>query len=501
MTIRNFSIRMLGLLFMSTLLIYCSSDDDNTNDDPMDDQAGDDSDDGPTAEEILAADRQTSLDILTGGDLITWKIATAIFETAAGEQIDISDNFNIRDDEFTFSGSDLEWRPGNDVNTDAASAAQTQADYYRGPQTSEVAFEENSGTILTALGGRFTVTIEEDGAVGAVLRPEAKASGDLILELSPKTADDYASAPASGLVFEFETNLLAPGYMGDTNGGLIGSYSNNSLFIAHRDDTQGTSEGNPERILKYNLTDGTQTESLFYQSDFVTKRLNIIDNQIVAFGGQFVNTYDLSLGGGSQSTFSHEIGLTRFGFAVQDDEAFVVGGDLFTTPPPNADIRRYNYLTNELEVLASLPVPLYHAAAEILNDKLYIFGGRQAFSSDDAESTCYIYDLSSGSTSNFNLPEAAYNTFAARVENLIYVAYETRTEAGEPGAFDDDRGINFGVYNTLDNSFTVVSDNLDDADEPSTIHAITIFNGRLYVIYGNTVDDGDTVSVYSAPIQ
>lgn len=488
--------RLLGLLFMSSLLVYCSSDDDNSTD-PTDDM-GDTSDDGPTDEEILAAARTASLEILNGGDEITWKIASAFLETAGGN-IELTGNFNIRDDEFSFSGSDLIWRPGNDVNTDATTSAESQADYYRGPEASAISFQDGSSAELTALDGRLSITVVDDGNISAVLRPEAKADGDLLLDLTPKTAADYAAPPESGLNFEFETDLLAPGYMGDGNGGLIGSYSDNSLFLVHRDDTQSDGTANPERILKYNLTDGTQTENLFFQSDFVTKRLNIIDNQLIAFGGQFVNTYDTNLGADPDSSFNHGLFLTRFGLAVQDDNAFVVGTDF--SVEANSNVTRFNYLTDELEVLGALPVARFHAGTELVNNKLYVFGGRVSFSGDTAESESYIYDIDSGASSSFNLPEAAFNTYAARVENLIYVAYETRSEAGDPGTFDDDRSINFGVYNTLDDSFVTLSDNLDDADERSSVHAITIFNGRIYVVYGNPVDSPDTISIFSAPIE
>lgn len=499
MTLRNYPLRVLGLLLLSSLFVYCSSDDDNTTN-PTDDDMGETTDDGPSAEEILAAERQVSLDILTGGDLITWKIAQAFLETATGDQIELTGNFNIRDDEFSFSGTQLIWRPGNDVNTSATTASESLADYYLGPETSTISFVEESSTELIALDGRLSITVVSEGNLTAVLESDSRfAAGDLILDLSPKTATDYVAPPATGLAFEFESDLLAPGYMGDGNGGLIGSYSDNSLFLVHRDDTQATSEGSPERILKYNLTDGTQTENLYYQSDFVTKRLNIIDNQLIAFGGQNVNTYDSDFAS-TPITFNHGLLLTRFGLAVQDDFAFVVGSDFTTAEPLNSAITRFNYLTNELEVLGELPVPRFHAGTELVNNKIYIFGGRNSFVNDIADSDAYIYDIETGSIDTFNLPEAAHNTYAARVENLIYVAYETRIEIGEPGTFDDNRNINFGVYNTLDGSFTVVSDNLDDTDDSSTVHAITIFNGRLYVIYGNPTEDADNVSVYSAAI-
>jgi len=286
--------------------------------------------------------------------------------------------------------------------------------------------------------------------------------------------------------------------MGDGNGGLIGSYSENSLFLVHRDDTQSDGTANPERILKYNFSDGTQTENLFFQSDFVTKRLNIIDNQLIAFGGQYANTYDIALGAAPESSFNHGLFLTRFGLAVQDDNAFIIGTDFSTTA--NSNITRYNYLTDALDVLGTLPVARFHAGTELINNKIYIFGGRDDFSGDLAFTESFIYDLETGSTSSFDIPEAAYNTYASKVENLIYVAYETRVEAGEPGAFDDDRNINFGVYDTLDNSFTVLTDNLDDSDDRSTIHAITIFNGKLYVVYGNPITDPNNVMIYSTPL-
>ncbi|MDC7998802.1 hypothetical protein [Gilvibacter sediminis] len=497
MIFKSYSIRILVLLFAGVLFVGCSSDDDN-QDDPTDDTTGGTDDDGGSTDDDLEVARQASLDVLNGGDTITWKIATAFLETASGN-LELTGNFNIEDDEFIFSGTNLEWRPANDVRTDATTADETLRDYYRSPIETSITFEPESSSELTALDGRISFSIADDGSLSAVIRPLPKGDGDLLLTLTQKTEADYAAPPAAGLNFTFDVTLLAPGYMGDGNGGLIGSYSENSLFLVHRDDTQSDGTSNPERILKYNFTDGTQTENLFFQSDFVTKRLNIIDDQLIAFGGQFANTYDIALGADPVSSFNHGLVLTRFGLAVQDDNAFIVGTDFTATA--NSNVTRYNYLTDALEVLGTLPAARFHAGTELINNKLYVFGGRDDFSGEIAFTESFIYDVDTGGTSTFDLPEPAFNTYAARVENLIYVAYETRVEAGEPGTFDDDRNINFGVYDTLDGSFTVLADNLEDSDERSTIHAITIFNGKLYVVYGNPITDENDVQIYSAPIE
>ena len=97
------------------------------------------------------------------------------------------------------------------------------------------------------------------------------------------------------------------------------------------------------------------------------------------------------------------------------------------------------------------------------------------------------------------MPDAPYLSYASKNEHLIYVGYETRIDDGNGDVNQFNREINFGVYNTLDDSFTTIQHNLDDSGQFEIISAITVFNDKLYVIYGDLTNT-TAISIYSAPI-
>ncbi|MGJ8666649.1 MAG: hypothetical protein ACSHW7_09805 [Patiriisocius sp.] len=457
----------------------------------------------------IDAIQANSIEILTGGDAKTWKISSAQLD-ANGTILDLSSNFNITDDEFIFSGTVengmLNWRPGHAVNLEGTTNQETLLDYYLGPISSSVTFYTDSGTSLTTLDGAFTFDVVDANTITGVLTTSGRqASGDLSITLTQKMQADYASIPANGLDFSLVTSFTTENsnILGaEIATGFIGSYSENSFYIITRDDSQITIPGDPgpEQILKFNIDTNTFEENLFYQDQYVTKRLNIINNELVVFGGQFANTYPLNPNGDPTSIFQHDLALTRFGFSVQNDLAYITGGDTAQNDLANK-IRSYNYITNEIQEIAILPVTRFRSDNEVVNDKLYIFGGRNGFNIGNPipEKESYILNILTGEITSFDMPDDPYSSNASRNEHLIYVGYETRTDNGSDDDDSFDKTINFGVYNTLDDSFTVLAHNLDDSAEFTTIEAMTVFNGNLYVIYGDTSNPA-TVSIFSAPI-
>ncbi len=456
----------------------------------------------------IDAIQANSIEILTGGNAKTWKISSAQLD-ANGTILDLSSNFNITDDEFIFSGTVengmLNWRPGHAVNLEGTTNQETLLDYYLGPIDSSVTFNTDSGTSLTTLDGEFTFDVVDANTITGLLTTSGRqASGDLSITLTQKTQEDYASIPSAGLDFSLVTTNQAGNIFGETTAGMIGSYSDNSLYLVSRGTNPNSGIDGGEEILKYDLNTGTWTSNFYEQDQYITKRLNIINNELIVFGGHIVSTYPLNPSGPPSSEFLHNIGLTRFGFAVQGDYGYVTGNDAnFETNLP-AVIRKYNYLNNELIEISTLPKSRVYAGAEIINNNLFIFGGRDEFSGsltyDELDTECFILDLTTGNFTSFNMPQPATMSFAARVENLIYVGYETRSDDDGDNIYtDDDRSIHFAIYNTLDDTFTEINHNLDDSDMQSSIHAITIFNGKLYVIYGDS-SNPETASIFSAPI-
>jgi len=478
---------ILSLMCISVLIMSCKKDDPGSTDD-TDDTA-----------QMLEEAREASNLILTDGDTKTWKIVSAVLENNTGT-IDISDSYNIKDDEFIFSGDldagNLEWRQGYKVNSEGATQQQTFLDYYVSPENYTYSFLEDSSDELSSVNGAFLFNIVDDNTILAVLSFDGRSQAGEILtmEMNQKTADDYLSAPSSSLNFVEE-------FVYESNGvsccspGMIGSYTENSFYVVTREDDLVDGNGvPPERIVKFDISSGSVTENLYFQQDFVSKQLHIIDDQLIVIGAQFVNTYNLDLNGDPQ-TVSHGKSISRYGMAVQDDIAYLIGGDLNDDPmgnPIDADkIFGWNLDTQTLSNVATMPASRFGARGTIINNKLYVFGGSEDFYSQPAFNTIFVHDLGTGDINTLNLPYEPNFTYVDKRENLIYVAGQIREE--DPLNFD----LRLGVFDTLTGTYTDIVHNLDDSDDNSTIYGMTTFNDKMYVLYGNGETMGANFSEWS----
>ena len=146
----------LGLLCLSLLIVSCKEDDSGPTDDTDD-----------TVSELQEA-REASNLILTNGETKTWKIVSAILENSSGT-LDLTGNYNIRDDEFIFSGDldagNLEWRQGYKVNPEGTTLQETYLDYYVSPENYPYSFLEDSSDELTSVNGAFLFTIVNDNTI------------------------------------------------------------------------------------------------------------------------------------------------------------------------------------------------------------------------------------------------------------------------------------------------------------------------------------------------
>ena len=461
------TIKTTILLFATTLFIIgCSSDDNNNSGNPPDD----------TTNELIEA---LIADVTGGGETI-WKIDTAILTNSNVTDLDVSDAFNITDDEFIFkTGTNtifLEYKQGNSFNEDATENSDFLLDYYRSAENSSLSITDIETKTFADSNKSFTYN--SDTNMTAELAIEGAT---LSIEMSPKTNADFASPPSGGLTFTeaftFESNAVFC-----CSPGMIGSYSDNSFFIVTREDGLNEGNGSPERIIKFNLNDNTSEEKLFFQTDFVSKQLHIQNNKLIALGGQNVNTYNLDLSG-EPTSISHGKTLTRHGVSVQDDDMYIVGGDLNNNE--SNKIFKWNIITETITEVATLPEPRVGARATIVDSKLYIAGGSEEFLSNPAKNTLYAYDIENDSFETYMIPQELNYTFVDRYENLVYVAGRIDSEDGT------NRDLLLGVFNTTDNTFQEITTNLDDSDEFSTIHGMCIFNNKIYVIYGASgIDNG-----------
>jgi len=485
-------------LFASAIMVTgCSGDEDNSTDDTS--QTDDDA-------TTLETEQIETTETLAGATGKVWHISNAILTNTSGT-IDISENFNVVDDEFIFTPSasstagSLEWRPGNAIGVEGASNQETLLDFYTAPSSFIFSFEEESSTNLISIDGRFVFTLIDDNTISGMLTFESgrSSSGETIeMSLTPKTESDYRT-PAASLsfseVFTFGSNNIYT-----SSPGMVGSYSDNSFFIATREDAFFDGTTRPERIIKYDFDTNTSTEYLYFHQDFVSKQLKIIDNELIVFGGQFVNTYDLNLSG-DPITQTHGLTLSRFGYAVSGEDSYVVGGSILDNTLSN-QIHKWD--GNSLSLFTVMPETRSSARAEIINDKLYVFGGELDFVTLPGQDTIYVIDILTGDLIETpTLPSPVDFTFTSVYENLIYVSGQIKIDDGAGGIADSNNF--FGVFNTLDNTFTEIPTNLDDSGINQTINSMAIFNGKVYVLYGmpQEVAEGELQqwSVMSASIE
>ncbi len=468
---------ILSSITISMLLFSCGSDDSVIIDEE-------------DPQTILEEQQAVTTEELTDGNEKTWKINSGILRNEFGT-FDISENFNVVDDEFIFkSDGTLIWRPGNDINLDGASVEETFIDFYRSPISSQFTYDENSSSNLSALNGSFSFTVEDDETITGILifQGRSSSSSELNIILSNKAPEDYPQVPNSGLNFTEAFTFESDGISGYAPG-MIGSNSDNSLFIVTREDGLNNGTTSPERIIKYNFNSGTLEENLYFNSDFVSKQLHIINNQLVVIGGQFVNTYNLDFSGATITT-THGLAITRFGMAVTENDAYIIGGDLDinNTGIIEAEkIYKWDILNESLSFVTDLPEDRFGARGTIVNDKLYVFGGATEFPPNSSNNTIYIYDLINGAITTESMNTNAEFTYVDKFQNLIFIA-------GNKRLIQNDLFIGYettlAVYDTENNTYTDISHNLDLSDINTTIWGLSIFNNKLYVISGNGENTG-----------
>lgn len=472
------------LLVAVFTFISCGSDDESedmvetTDDEVM-------TDDGEAGMAALIIAQEMTTEFLTGGDAKVWRISDAQLNNSTGT-IDISDNFNVVDDEFVFSGTssdgELEWRQGNAIGVDGATSEETLLDFYKSPVVSSFSFDVDSSTNLSGLDGELIFEVVDENTITGVLTfNEGRSAGETMdFSLTTKMPGDYAAPPSNGLSFSESAVFNAYGnFSQESNVGLVGSYSDNSLFIAYRDDCDVNNERSV--VLKYDVDNNSFVENRTEISDFFTRKVNVVNNELVLTGGTKIYTYDLDLQN-EPSIIEHNAGnLSRFSTAVTGNNVYVVGGDL---DEPADKLRKINSNSGALDIVASLPSPKVHAGSEIVNDKLYIFSGRGAFFENSSVTTeSFIYDLGTGDFLTFNTPVPLSNSFASRFENLIYVVGDIQTDIDGDGTTDD-YTVWAGVYDIQTGELEEIEHNLDDSDQFSFVQTMTVFNNKMYVIYG-----------------
>jgi hypothetical protein len=444
---------------------------------------------------MAGRDAITIQDGLTGGSANSkrWVVETATLKPASNSNaIDITNLANVQDDEFVFQTAGgqrklkLEWKLRNDIKAEATSGKEALLDFYRSPRSNELTIQDNGE--ISSDDSNLKISWVSENKVRVQL---SKGTTELAMELTPENMAN--STMTSSLQFNKISEISGVGM--EQAAGFTGSMASNSLYIAYKSLEEG---GNfPERVLRFDLASKAFQEVMdFVHPDFVTKELHIINDELKVVGAQFVNTYSLDLEQPPTSV-PHGLKLTRYGSTVVDNEVYLFGGDL--NGLNGNKIYRHDQATGQLTEVGILPEPRYWAHGEMVDGKLFVFGGRQSFTTEQAEDDIFAWDAATGATNTYKLPESYHRTFAARKDHRIFVAGQQNvppdTVDGQP-VFPTKTA--FGYFDTRDNTFHSLSSSLAGTSA-SSVYGLTIVEDHIYVLYGNPKQQ--IFSVYEASLE
>ena len=448
----------------------------------------------PVAEETLSEQREISINLICSDIAKTWRISQAKL-VHNNFEIDITENYNVKDDEFIFSRefgeTSLLWKRRYGINRQATTYEETLSQKYAHPVPSGFSFQEDSASEVVANSLDLRFTINSDETITASFGNST--SGLFNFTLVEKTEGDYITPPSSlsfSNAFSFETDLIgAPG--------MLGSYADNSLLITLREDRLAITPGqSPERIIKINLDDATVSDFIYHQPGFASRQCIIIDNEVIVVGGTRVNVYDrLNL---VNEPMSHDFPIgtaySRFGTAVQENNIFLIGGALgndLEAENNRKKILKFDLTTKLLEDFTTLPIPKSGARSAIVDDHLYVFGGSETLFGSTPTKTIYKVNLSDASvTETLEMNTDIDFTFVDQDAHLIYVA-GSKLQRDSSGAIIG-RTATIGVLNTETNLYEEIPTDLTNASGFETIHQMCIINNKMYIIYGD--EDTDTAT-------
>ncbi|WP_462249943.1 Kelch repeat-containing protein [Ekhidna sp.] len=272
---------------------------------------------------------------------------------------------------------------------------------------------------------------------------------------------------------------------------MVSLSDNNSIYFAYRNDLR------EEALVKFDPTSKELIENTFDNSDFTSKQLVVVDNELFVFGGRYLNIYDLDLMGTPRS-MAHGIATIWFGSAYDGEDIYIIGGEtsLAGEDVDASQIFKWDFENETLVPFSNLPEPRFGARSVISDGFIYVFGG---FDISDFENKNTVYKISIDNPEDieeFNNIPASQFTFVRRVKNLIYLG-------GTSGIDDSDELVStIGIFNTIDNSYTALSSNLILQGVENFITQMTILNDKMYVIGKRTFSDsGVEYTIYEAPLK
>ncbi|WP_299433681.1 hypothetical protein [uncultured Aquimarina sp.] len=459
-------------LTLIVLMISCGSDDDAN----------------PTNE---TGDINTTIEILTSNSQKPWRIETAIITTPGKSgSLDVSDEYNIKDDVFIFSNeikdnpnvtnenASVIWKQREAVNWNATSLEDIYMDKYEDELVLGIEIPEGNPNTFSGFNGLSDFIVTDNSITGKI---EVATGVFLEITLSPVLETDLPIIPES-LIFKEVAEYTLSNLPGVANTlGFTGSNANNKLYISRRGEvfTEGC-EFREEDIISFDIDTKEFDINISCQpSGFATKELEIINNRLVSVSSNSINVYDTDMLE-SPTIYEHDPSFSRHGTATIGDDIFIVGS-LFEGVSDK--LYKFNTLTNQFSEVTSMPKEKLWADGEILDNKLYIFGGQDnLFDNIIGSDDILIYDLYTNEWDNLTMTKLVNDTFTGRYQNLICVGGSIWVDNNDDGQIDELNGF-LGVFNTQDNSFEEVDFELD-TPVFGGFRQLTVVRNKLYVITG-----------------
>ena len=441
--------------------------------------------------DTINVQREENIAIICSSTSKTWAISQATLNTGSS-QLDITNNYNVKDDEFIFTRSGetgtFEWKKRYDINLQATNMQETLSQRYTTSYSSDFVYAAESATSILTNSLELSFTLNDDSTLTATFTyGQATLQLTLVKKIysmltQPPMMLDFTNA------FIIETDLIgAPG--------MIGSFADHSVLISIREDRLANTPGqSPERIIKLNLNDNSVSDYLYQQPGFASRPCLVVGDQVFVVGGIKTNVYDRLDLNAAPTSLEYPQGtvFSRHGTAVLSDDIFFIGGTLGNTPEAEENRRKilkFNINTHAFSEFATLPEPKSGARSAIVDDHLYVFGGSENYFGSIPTKTIYKVNLQDGSQiQTFEMNKEIDFTFVQEVEHLIYVAGSQLIR--DANGITIGREPTVGVFDTMTNTYEEIPTNLMNTTGLETIHQMCILNNKMYIIYGD--EDVDT---------
>lgn len=236
---------------------------------------------------------------------------------------------------------------------------------------------------------------------------------------------------------------------------MISSSVENSLYLSY-----SANNGLNENLLKYDLVNNSTT-SIIHPDVSESRQIEIIGNDIYSISSNEIYKFDLQLT--NTNLINAVYNSCPYLRTVSDNNKIII-------PTRLNEFMSFDTSTNSYQTVNTLPHYRYNADSEIVNGKLYVFGG-----SDDLiqpTNEIKIYDMSLGTWALENLPYPVYESFSDVHNNTIIIAGNKQSDFSQ--AF-------IGIYDPITNSFNELTTSLDLNN--ITIRSITVLNNDLYIAY------------------